>query len=52
MKIYLFEVRDARSLGDVMRVLDAKHVIQGDFILVQGDVISRINFKPILEEFK
>ena len=52
LKIHLFEIRDARSVGDVMRVLDAKHVIQGDFILVQGDVISNVNFKPLLEEFK
>lgn len=52
LKIHLFEIRDAHSVGDVMRVLDAKHVIQGDFILVHGDVISNVNFKPLLEEFK
>lgn len=37
------------SVGDVMRDLDGKHVITGDFIAVTGDVISNMPIEGALE---
>ena len=36
------------SVGDVMRDLDGKHVITGDFIVVSGDVISNMPIEGAL----
>lgn len=36
------------SVGDVMRDLDSKHVITGDFIVVSGDVISNLPIEGAL----
>uniref|UniRef100_A0A096MR49 Translation initiation factor eIF2B subunit epsilon n=1 Tax=Papio anubis TaxID=9555 RepID=A0A096MR49_PAPAN len=39
-----------RSLGDVLRDVDAKALVRSDFLLVYGDVISNINITRALEE--
>ncbi|KAM8954267.1 translation initiation factor eIF2B subunit epsilon [Pelodytes ibericus] len=38
-----------RSLGDVLRDVDAKSLLRSDFILVTGDVVSNINIETALE---
>lgn len=41
-----------RSLGDVLRDVDAKALVRSDFLLVYGDVISNINVTKALEEHR
>lgn len=41
-----------RSLGDVLRDVDAKSLVRSDFILVTGDVVSNFNISKALEEHK
>lgn len=41
-----------RSLGDVLRDVDAKSLVRSDFILVSGDVVSNFNISKALEEHK
>uniref|UniRef100_A0A8D0L9F8 Translation initiation factor eIF2B subunit epsilon n=1 Tax=Sphenodon punctatus TaxID=8508 RepID=A0A8D0L9F8_SPHPU len=41
-----------RSLGDVLRDVDAKSLVRSDFILVSGDVVSNINVSKALEEHR
>uniref|UniRef100_A0A8B9BKZ1 Translation initiation factor eIF2B subunit epsilon n=1 Tax=Anser brachyrhynchus TaxID=132585 RepID=A0A8B9BKZ1_9AVES len=41
-----------RSLGDVLRDVDAKSLVRSDFILVTGDVVSNFNISAALEEHK
>lgn len=43
---------EARSIGDVMRELDAKQIITSDFILVTGDIVSNLPLMSIVEEHK
>jgi len=48
-----FETSDLyRSLGDVLRDVDAKSLVRSDFILVTGDVVSNLNISRALEEHK
>ncbi|KAL8909209.1 MAG: hypothetical protein Q9207_000383 [Kuettlingeria erythrocarpa] len=39
---------DATSVGDVMRDIDNRGLITGDFILVTGDVVTNVSIKPAL----
>ncbi|KAH0624281.1 hypothetical protein JD844_007974 [Phrynosoma platyrhinos] len=41
-----------RSLGDVLRDVDAKSLVRSDFILVSGDVVSNINVSTALQEHR
>lgn len=41
-----------RSLGDVLRDVDAKSLVRSDFILVTGDVVSNLNVSRALEEHR
>ncbi|KAI8927304.1 nucleotide-diphospho-sugar transferase [Entophlyctis helioformis] len=41
-----------RSMGDVLRDLDAKQVLESDFVLVSGDVVSNVNLTAAIEEHK
>ncbi|XP_053165528.1 translation initiation factor eIF-2B subunit epsilon [Hemicordylus capensis] len=41
-----------RSLGDVLRDVDAKSLVRSDFILVSGDVVSNINVSTALWEHR
>nr|KAF6477459.1 eukaryotic translation initiation factor 2B subunit epsilon [Molossus molossus] len=41
-----------RSLGDVLRDVDAKALVRSDFLLVYGDIISNINITRALEEHR
>lgn len=40
------------SVGDVMRDLDGKHLITGDFIVVSGDVISNLPIEAALNQHR
>ncbi len=41
-----------RSLGDVLRDVDAKALVRSDFLLVYGDVVSNIDVSQALQEHK
>uniref|UniRef100_A0A8K9VBB3 Translation initiation factor eIF2B subunit epsilon n=1 Tax=Oncorhynchus mykiss TaxID=8022 RepID=A0A8K9VBB3_ONCMY len=41
-----------RSLGDVLRDVDAKNLVRNDFILVYGDVVSNIDVSQALQEHR
>jgi translation initiation factor eIF-2B subunit epsilon len=41
-------VSDARSLGDFLRDLDKRSIVDGDFILVHGDVVANISLDQAL----
>lgn len=46
--IQFIRVADARSAGDVLRDLDTRSLIDGDFILVHGDLVSNIMLDDVL----
>lgn len=48
-KISTILAPEARSVGDVMRDLDNRGIITGDFILVSGDVITNIDISKMIE---
>ncbi|GAV02889.1 hypothetical protein RvY_13396 [Ramazzottius varieornatus] len=39
---------DCYSMGDALREIDAKNLIRGDFILVQGDLVANVDLQPAL----
>ena len=39
---------DAESVGDVLRDLNQRDVIVGDFLLIFGDVVSNVPLEPVL----
>uniref|UniRef100_W5LKI8 Translation initiation factor eIF2B subunit epsilon n=1 Tax=Astyanax mexicanus TaxID=7994 RepID=W5LKI8_ASTMX len=41
-----------RSLGDVLRDVDAKSLVRSDFVLVYGDVVSNIDLSHALQEHR
>lgn len=41
-----------RSLGDVLRDVDAKALVRSDFVLVYGDVVSNIDVTQALQEHR
>ncbi|CCC68374.1 hypothetical protein NCAS_0B02900 [Naumovozyma castellii] len=43
---------EARSVGEVMRDLDNRAIITGDFVLISGDVVTNVDFKKMLEFHK
>ncbi|CAI4219589.1 unnamed protein product [Parascedosporium putredinis] len=47
--IQFVRVADANSAGDILRDLDKRSIISGDFVLVHGDLVSNISLQPILE---
>jgi len=49
MTVTVYVNETCRSLGDVMRDLDAKAVLRGDFILVSGNIVANLNLLPILQ---
>ncbi|KAJ1336706.1 hypothetical protein BSLG_007025 [Batrachochytrium salamandrivorans] len=44
--------QELRSMGDVLRDLDAKQVLQSDFVLVNGDTVSNIDLTQVINEHK
>lgn len=45
-------VSDANSVGDILRDLDKRSLMAGDFILVHGDLVSNVPLQPILESHR
>ncbi|CCD24140.1 translation initiation factor eIF2B catalytic subunit epsilon NDAI_0C04810 [Naumovozyma dairenensis CBS 421] len=43
---------EARSVGDVMRDLDNRGTITGDFVLISGDVVTNVDFSKMFEFHK
>ncbi|XP_076828481.1 translation initiation factor eIF2B subunit epsilon [Brachyhypopomus gauderio] len=41
-----------RSLGDVLRDVDAKSLVRSDFVLVYGDVVSNVDLSRPLQEHR
>ncbi|KAF9963609.1 hypothetical protein BGZ65_001824, partial [Modicella reniformis] len=52
MKINTIISQECMSVGDAMRELDAQQLIDTDFILVTGDVISNMKLDKVLEEHR
>ncbi|XP_037071443.1 translation initiation factor eIF-2B subunit epsilon-like [Pollicipes pollicipes] len=50
MVIHIQTAEDCLSLGDVMRDLDAKALIQSDFLLMSVDCITNVDIVPIIRE--
>ena len=48
MHIQVVTSPECSSLGDALRDIDSKAIIQGDFILVSGDVVSNMNLARAL----
>ncbi|RHZ90112.1 hypothetical protein Glove_8g20 [Diversispora epigaea] len=49
IKIITIVTPEARSVGDALRELDAKQLINSDFILISGDVVSNIHLEKVIE---
>ncbi|KAI0430867.1 eIF4-gamma/eIF5/eIF2-epsilon [Xylaria sp. FL1042] len=45
-------VADARSVGDFLRDLDGRGIIGGDFLLVNGDLVSNLSLESALAAHK
>ncbi|KAG0229127.1 nucleotide-diphospho-sugar transferase [Mortierella sp. GBAus27b] len=52
MKIHTIVSQECMSVGDAMRELDAQQLIDTDFILVTGDVVSNMKLDKVLEEHR
>ncbi|KAF3806010.1 putative translation initiation factor eIF-2B subunit epsilon [Colletotrichum gloeosporioides] len=50
--LQFIRVSDARSVGDFLRDLDGRGIMDGDFILVHGDVVSNISLDAALKSHK
>ncbi|XP_078420488.1 translation initiation factor eIF2B subunit epsilon [Cetorhinus maximus] len=50
--IHVMSSESYRSLGDVLRDVDAKSLLRSDFILMYGDIVSNMNVYKALEEHK
>lgn len=48
MHIQVITSPECSSIGDALRDIDTKAIIQGDFILVSGDVVSNMNLTRAL----
>ena len=51
-KITLFAVPEARSVGDMMRELDAHQVIKSDFVLMHADAVGNMDLGAVVEAHK
>ncbi|KAI5960158.1 GCD6 [Candida pseudojiufengensis] len=46
-KINIIMSMESKSIGDVMRDIDNRGIISGDFLFVTGDIITNINFNKL-----
>jgi len=49
MRVHTIVGSNATSTGDVLRELDVMGVIKGDFILMNGDVVSNLDLRDAVE---
>ncbi|KAB5596467.1 Translation initiation factor eIF-2B epsilon subunit [Ceratobasidium theobromae] len=52
MSITTIVSREAQSVGDAMRELDAKQILTSDFVLLTGDVVSNIKLDEVIKKHK
>lgn len=52
MKVTALMLDSCRSMGDVLREIDAKSLIRNDFILITGDVVSNMDISQVVKEHK
>ncbi|KAF4121506.1 translation initiation factor eIF-2B subunit epsilon [Geosmithia morbida] len=50
--VQFVRVADARSVGDVLRDMDKRSLVDGDFLLVHGDLVSNILLDGVLAAHK
>lgn len=46
--VHIITSEQYRSLGDVLRDVDAKSLLRSDFVLIYGDVVSNIDISSAL----
>ena len=51
-KIQTIASKESRSVGDAMRDIDSRGLINGDFILISGDVVTNLDISNVLENHK
>ena len=51
-KLTLIAVPEARSVGDMMRELDAHQVIKSDFVLMHGDAVGNLDIAAVVAAHK
>lgn len=51
-KIQTIASKESRSVGDAMRDIDSRGLINGDFILISGDVVTNLDITKVLENHK
>lgn len=51
-KIQTIASKESRSVGDAMRDIDSRGLINGDFILISGDVVTNLDISKVLENHK
>eukprot|EP00887_Chlorella_sp_A99_P001611 scaffold8.g1611.t1 len=49
MKVHVVVSMSCLSVGEALRLMDQRHVIEGDFVLVAGDVVTNMPLKQALE---
>ena len=52
MSVHVQTAEDCLSLGDVMRDLDAKALIQSDFLLMSVDCVTNVDIVPVMKEHR
>ena len=52
LKVQIVRAEHAFSVGDALRQVDSLGEIQGDFVLISGDVISNIKLEQVLKAHK
>lgn len=52
MDVQVIVSENCMSAGDALRDIDAKSLIQNDFVLVSGDLVSNVKLGPLIEQHK
>ena len=52
MEVVVLASENCLSVGDALRDIDSRSMISSDFVLVNGDMISNVKLKPIIEQHK
>ena len=52
MEVVILVSEGCMSVGDALRDIDAKALINSDFVLVNGDMVANVNLAPIIQAHK
>lgn len=52
MNVEIIVSEGCMSVGDALRDIDAKSIVKSDFVLVNGDMVSNVNLKPLIQMHK